>query len=79
MGILAVTVGRGGTWGSLFDLSDVHVMGHVTARGPSCRCLLRAVEPLRFFLIEHHMYHFHKPAQRLTLLLLNRSRNWIGL
>jgi len=34
--------------------------------GPSCRYLLRAIEPLRFFLIEHHMYHFHQPAQRLT-------------
>ena len=32
-----VLVGGGGTWavlGSLFELSDVHVIGHVTARGP---------------------------------------------
>ena len=30
-------VSRGGYLGSLFELSDVHVIGHVTARGPSCR------------------------------------------
>jgi hypothetical protein len=27
-------VGRGGYLGSLFELSDVHVIGHVIARGP---------------------------------------------
>ena len=56
-------VGRGGYLGSLFDLSDVHVIDHVTARGPSCRYLLGAFEPLRFFLIEYHMYHFHQTTQ----------------
>ena len=45
--------------GSLFELSDVHVMGHVTARGPSCRYLPGALEPLRFFLIEYYIYHFY--------------------
>jgi len=30
---------QSGYLGSLFDLSDVHVMGHVTARGPLCRYL----------------------------------------
>ena len=54
----------GGTWGSLFELGDVHVMGHVTARGPSCRYLLRAVKPLSFFLIEHHIYISHQTSHQ---------------
>ena len=32
--------------GSLFELSDVHVIDHVIARGPS----FSAIEPLKFFL-----------------------------
>ena len=51
-------ISRGGFLGSLFKLSDVYVIGHVTAHGLSCRYLLRAVKPLRFFLIELYMYYF---------------------
>ena len=45
---------------NLLKLGDVyvtgHVTGHVTARGPPYRYLLRAIEPLSFFLIESHLY-----------------------
>ena len=57
-----ILVGRGGYLGSLFELGDVS--------RDSARAILyissRVIEPLRFFLIEHHMYHFYQPAQRLT-------------
>ena len=36
----------GGDLGSLFEIGDVHVIGHVTARGPSCRYLLGLQSPL---------------------------------
>ena len=41
---------------NLLKLGDVYVTGHVTARGPPYRYLLRAIEPLSFFLIESHLY-----------------------
>ena len=42
-----VLVGGGylGSVGSLSDLSDVHVIGHVTPHRPPCRYLLMAIEP----------------------------------
>jgi len=36
---LLQAVGGGGTWGSLFELGDVHVTSHVTVHRPSCRYL----------------------------------------
>ena len=36
----------GGYLGSLFELDDVHVTGHVTAHGPSCKYLLGPSSPL---------------------------------
>ena len=52
--------------GSLFELSDVHVMDHVTVRGPLCRYLLGALKPLRFFDIEYFMYHSISLLSALT-------------
>jgi len=47
-----------GYLGNLFELSDVHVI----VRGPPCRYLLGAIEPLRFFSIEPFIYIFRQPS-----------------
>ena len=64
---------RGGYLGSLFELSD---LSRDSARA-SCRYLLGAFEPLRFFLIEYYMYHSISLLSRLTVfkILKFRGRN----
>jgi len=51
-----------GDLGSLFELTDVHVMSRDSARA-ILWISSRATEPLRFFLVKHHMYQFHQPTQ----------------
>jgi len=53
-----VLVGEG-YLGSLFKPSDIYIIYYVTARGPFYRYLLRAIKPLRLFLIEYYIYYFY--------------------
>ena len=44
--ILLVAGVLGQSWGSLFELGDLHVIDHVTTHGPSCGSLLGPQSPL---------------------------------
>jgi hypothetical protein len=72
--------------GSLFELSDVHVIGHVTVRGPPYRYLLGPSSPLDSSSQSLFIYISHASlVTALTILIkqsaaiINASESWVCL